>query len=81
MDDDLRSQLFDPSDSRALAVAHRPADCSAVTAVVSDVVWLEFTATAAGATDSAMPSTWSCCRANSGDTTSVGPGMSSAGTW
>ena len=41
MDDHLRSQLFDPSGSRALAVAHRPADCSAVTAVVSDVVWLE----------------------------------------
>jgi hypothetical protein len=41
MDDDLRFQLFDPADSRALAVAHRPADCSAVTAVVSDVVWLE----------------------------------------
>jgi hypothetical protein len=52
MDDDLRCRLFDPSDSRALAVAHRPADCSAVAAVVSDLVWAEVVAllrwTAAG---------------------------------
>jgi hypothetical protein len=41
MDDDLRSRLFDPSDSRALAVAHRPDDCSVVAAVVSDLVWSE----------------------------------------
>ena len=41
MDDDSRFQLFDPSGAHALAVAHRPADCSAVTAVVSDAVWLE----------------------------------------
>jgi hypothetical protein len=44
MDDDLRSRLFDPSNSRALAVAHRPAGCSAVVAVVSDVVWSDVVA-------------------------------------
>jgi hypothetical protein len=41
MDDDLRSRLFDPSGATALVVAHRPASCSAATAVVSDVVWRE----------------------------------------
>ena len=41
MDDDLRSRLFDPTDARALVLARRPADCPAVTAVVSDAVWQE----------------------------------------
>lgn len=39
MDDDLRSRLFDPSDTRVLVLARRPDGCPAVTAVVSDVVW------------------------------------------
>jgi hypothetical protein len=41
MDDDLRSRLFDPTDTRALVLAHRPAGCPAVNAVVSDAVWQE----------------------------------------
>jgi hypothetical protein len=41
MDDDLRSRLFDPTGARALVLAHRPAGCPAVTAVVSDAVWHE----------------------------------------
>jgi hypothetical protein len=39
MDDDLRQSLFDPAGTRRLVLARRPAGCSAVTAVVSDVVW------------------------------------------
>jgi hypothetical protein len=41
MDDDLRQWLFDPVDTRRLVLARRPAGCSVVTAVVSDVVWQE----------------------------------------
>jgi hypothetical protein len=41
MDDDLRQWLFDPAGTRCLVLAHRPAGCSVVTAVVSDVVWQE----------------------------------------
>ncbi|HEX2073657.1 MAG TPA: hypothetical protein VHF92_07720 [Geodermatophilus sp.] len=39
MDDDLRQDLFDPSTARALVLARRPPARSAVTCVVSDVVW------------------------------------------
>jgi hypothetical protein len=39
MDDDLRFWLFDPAATRRLVLAHRPAEPSAMTCVVSDVVW------------------------------------------
>jgi hypothetical protein len=39
MDDDTRDWLFDPTTTRGLVLAHRPADRSAVHCVVSDVVW------------------------------------------
>ena len=41
MDDDLRRWLFDPAASHDLVVAHRPPVRTAVTCVVSDVVWGE----------------------------------------
>jgi hypothetical protein len=41
MDDDLRRWLFDPTTTRGLVLARRPADPSAVSCVVSDVVWQE----------------------------------------
>jgi hypothetical protein len=41
MDDDIRSSLFDPPTAHRLVLAHRPADSTAVTSVVSDVVWHE----------------------------------------
>jgi hypothetical protein len=41
MDDDLRRELFDPAGTRQLVLARRPAGCSAMGAVVSDVVWQE----------------------------------------
>ena len=39
MDDDLRQELFDPDGAHRLVLAHRPPDSSAMTSVVSDVVW------------------------------------------
>jgi hypothetical protein len=39
MDDDLRQWLFDPGGARRLVLARRPKDSSAMTSVVSDVVW------------------------------------------
>src|SRR4051794_26985134 len=39
MDDDLRQWLFDPRDAHRLVLARRPPDASAMTSVVSDVVW------------------------------------------
>jgi hypothetical protein len=39
MDDDLRQWLFDPAHAHRLVLARRPAHCSPVTCVVSDVVW------------------------------------------
>jgi hypothetical protein len=39
MDDDPRSWLFDPATTRRLVLAHRPAEPSAMTCVVSDTVW------------------------------------------
>ena len=57
MDDDVRSRVFDPSASSALALAHRPADCPPVVAVVSGLVRSEVIAllrwTAAGTGDCA----------------------------
>ena len=41
MDDDLRRSLFDPDGAHRLVLARRPADPSALTCVVSDVVWQE----------------------------------------
>ncbi|MCW2705596.1 MAG: hypothetical protein JWQ37_3591 [Blastococcus sp.] len=41
MDDDLRQRLFDPEGAHGLVLARRPPGCSAVTCVVSDVVWHE----------------------------------------
>jgi hypothetical protein len=41
MDDDLRQWLFDPADVHRLVLARRPAAGTAVTSVVSDVVWCE----------------------------------------
>lgn len=39
MDDDLRRELFDPEGAHRLVLARRPPHPSAVTCVVSDVVW------------------------------------------
>jgi hypothetical protein len=39
MDDDPRHWLFDPATTHALVLAHRPAEPSAMTCVVSDTVW------------------------------------------
>jgi len=39
MDDDLRQWLFDPRDAHRMVLARRPRDASAMTSVVSDVVW------------------------------------------
>src|SRR3954453_10162730 len=39
MDDDLRQWLFDPGDAHRLVLGPRPPDASAMTNVVSDVVW------------------------------------------
>jgi hypothetical protein len=39
MDDDPRLWLFDPATTGRLVLAHRPAEPSAMTCVVSDVVW------------------------------------------
>jgi hypothetical protein len=39
MDDDLRQWLFDPDGAHRLVLARRPAHPSAVTCVVSDLVW------------------------------------------
>ncbi|TFV88791.1 hypothetical protein [Blastococcus sp. CT_GayMR16] len=39
MDDDLRQRLFDPDGAHRLVLARRPPHCSAMTCVVSDVVW------------------------------------------
>ena len=39
MDDDPRRWLFDPSTTRGLVLARRPADRTALTCVVSDAVW------------------------------------------
>ena len=41
----------------------------------------ELITTAEGARVAARPLIWSCCRAISGDTTSVTPGNSTPGTW
>jgi hypothetical protein len=41
MDDDLRLRLFDPAASHDLVLARRPPVRTAVTCVVSDVVWGE----------------------------------------
>jgi hypothetical protein len=41
MDDDLRHSLFDPEGAHRLVLARRPPHPSAVTSVVSDVVWQE----------------------------------------
>jgi hypothetical protein len=41
MDDDLRQWLFDPADAHRLVLARRPAASSALTSVISDVVWQE----------------------------------------
>lgn len=41
MDDDLRRSLFDPDGAHRLVLARRPCDPSAMTCVVSDVVWEE----------------------------------------
>jgi hypothetical protein len=41
MDDDSRQWLFDPTTAHRLVLAHRPAAGSAVSCVVSDVVWQE----------------------------------------
>jgi hypothetical protein len=41
MDDDLRRWLFDPADAHRLVLARRPAASSALTCVISDVVWQE----------------------------------------
>jgi hypothetical protein len=41
MDDDLRHWLFDPTTAHQLVLARRPPTRSAVTCVVSDVVWHE----------------------------------------
>ena len=39
MDDDLRQWLFDPADAQRLVLARRPPGSTAMTSVVSDVVW------------------------------------------
>jgi hypothetical protein len=39
MDDDLPQWLFDPSDAQRLVLARRPPGSTAMTSVVSDVVW------------------------------------------
>jgi hypothetical protein len=39
MNDDPREWLFDPGTTHGLVLAHRPPDRSAVSSVVSDVVW------------------------------------------
>lgn len=41
VDDDLRQELFDPAGAQRLVLARRSANSSAVTDVVSDVVWHE----------------------------------------
>src|SRR4051812_49969382 len=57
MDDDLRQWLFDPGDAHRLVLARRPPDASAMTSVVSDVVWhdvvhlLRWSAATTGSTD------------------------------
>lgn len=57
MDDDLRQWLFDPADAHRLVLARRPPDSSAMTSVVSDVVWhdvvhlLRWSAATTGSTD------------------------------
>jgi hypothetical protein len=57
MDDDLRQWLFDPHDARRMVLARRPKDSSAMTSVVSDVVWhdvvhlLRWSAATTGSTD------------------------------
>ena len=57
MDDDLRQWLFDPRDARRMVLARRPPDASAMTSVVSDVVWhdvvhlLRWSAATTGSTD------------------------------
>src|SRR3954469_4101434 len=55
--DDLRQWLFDPGDAHRLVLARRPPDASAMTSVVSDVVWhdvvhlLRWSAATTGSTD------------------------------
>jgi len=39
MDEDLRKLLFHPEGAHRLVLARRPASCSPLTSVVSDVVW------------------------------------------
>ena len=39
MDDDLQRWLFDPADAQRLVLARRPPGSTAMTSVVSDVVW------------------------------------------
>lgn len=39
MDDDLRRRLFDPTTAHRLVLSRRPSSRSAVSCVVSDVVW------------------------------------------
>jgi hypothetical protein len=57
MDDDLRQWLFDPADAHRLVLARRPSDSSAMTSVVSDIVWhdvvhlLRWSAATTGSTD------------------------------
>jgi len=57
MDDDLRQWLFDPGDAHRLVLARRPPDASAMTSVVSDVVWhdvvhlLRWSSATTGSTD------------------------------
>jgi hypothetical protein len=41
MDDELRHRLFDPEGAHRLVLDRRPPNSSAVTCVVSDVVWQE----------------------------------------
>jgi hypothetical protein len=41
MDDDLRQRLYDPEGAHRLVLARRPPNSSAMTCVVSDVVWHE----------------------------------------
>ena len=65
MDDDPRRWLFDPPTAHRLVLARRPVPRSAVTAVVSDVVWTDVvrllrwaTADAGGRTDLATGRWW-----------------------
>jgi len=41
MDDDLRGRLFDPDRAHRLVLSRRPTPLTAVTGVVSDVVWTD----------------------------------------